>query len=215
MPDVCRAYDAYEAYEVWKGLFLTHSASGNSFHRLRAVPLPRRGRSGGFAGQGLPALPSIGYRGFAVAPMTLRAPLRGTAVQPTVANTSDRCNDATQRCKCISQLQFSADILPTFDFPPQRPPSSREGDRRSGGRSKRRRWKELSGGGRSSRRKASNPIFEHKDCKKTDDLLYYNVRSGLPSAVPAPHPLSERTWQREKAHPPIFGHPRRVRPDFC
>ena len=31
-----------------------------------------------------------------------------------------------------------------------------------------------------------NPIFEHKDCKKTDGLLYYNVRSGLPSAVPAP-----------------------------
>ena len=50
-------------------------------------------------------------------------------MQPTVANTSDRCNDATQRCKHISQLQFPADILPTFDFPPQRPPSSREGDR--------------------------------------------------------------------------------------
>ena len=45
MPDMCRAYDAYEAYEVWKGLFLTPSTAGNSFHRLRAVPLPRRGRS--------------------------------------------------------------------------------------------------------------------------------------------------------------------------
>ena len=55
---------------------------GNAFHRLRtpstaaAVPLPRRGRSWGFADQGLPAVPSIAYRGFAVAPMTLRAPFR-------------------------------------------------------------------------------------------------------------------------------------------
>ena len=45
MPDVCRAYDAYEAYEVWKGLFLTPFTAANSFHRLRAVPLPRGGRS--------------------------------------------------------------------------------------------------------------------------------------------------------------------------
>ena len=51
MPDVCRTYDAYqayEAYEVWKGLFLTPSTVGNSFHRLRAVPLPRGGRSLGW-----------------------------------------------------------------------------------------------------------------------------------------------------------------------
>ena len=27
MPDVCLAYDAYEAYEVWKGLFLTPSTA--------------------------------------------------------------------------------------------------------------------------------------------------------------------------------------------
>ena len=50
MPDVCRAYDAYEAYEayeVWKGLFLTPSTARG------AVSLPRRGRSWGFAGQGL------------------------------------------------------------------------------------------------------------------------------------------------------------------
>ena len=84
-----------------------------------------------------------------------------------------------------------------------RPPSSREGDRPVGG-------------GRSYQAvEGVNPIFEHKDCKKTSGLLYYNIRSGLPSAVPAPHPSSERTWQREKAHPLIFGHPRRVRPDFC
>ena len=38
------SYEAYEAYEVWKGLFLTPSTAGNSFHRLRAVPLPRGGR---------------------------------------------------------------------------------------------------------------------------------------------------------------------------
>ena len=82
MPDVRRAYDvyeayeAYEAYEVWKGIFLTPSAAGNSFHRLRAVPLPRRGRSWGLRRSRPAALPSIAYRGFAVAPMTLRAPSR-------------------------------------------------------------------------------------------------------------------------------------------
>ena len=137
-------------------------------HRLRtpstaaAVPLPRRGRSWGFRRSKPAALPSIGYRGFPVAPITLRAPsqnivvitvtgaaiyetgaqcapLQGTAVQPSVANASNRCNDKTQRCKCISSLRFlprcrgahraPADILPTFDFPIPRPPSSREGDR--------------------------------------------------------------------------------------
>ena len=179
MPDVCRAYDAYEAYEVWKEIFLTPFTAANSFHRPRGGPPPSRrevlggcvparsllynpgcrvetllvsmgvmgflgdlrGRNSksppnplglaervysfhrprggpppskrevlGFRRSKPAALPSIGYRGFAVAPMTLRAPLRGTAVQPTVANTSDRCNDATQRCKHISQLQFPATL---------------------------------------------------------------------------------------------------------
>ena len=39
-----------------------------------AVPLPRRGRSWGIRRSKPAALPSIGYRGFAVAPITLRAP---------------------------------------------------------------------------------------------------------------------------------------------
>ena len=51
-----------------------------SFHRLRAVPLPRRGRSGGLRRSRTPALPSIAYRGFAVAPITLRAPSRNVVV---------------------------------------------------------------------------------------------------------------------------------------
>ena len=66
MPDArgaCRAYDwAY------------------SFHRLRAVPLPRGGRSGGIRRSRPPALPSIAYRGFAVAPKPLRAPSRNVVV---------------------------------------------------------------------------------------------------------------------------------------
>ena len=32
----------------------------------------------------------------------------------------------------------------------------------------------------------STPFFNRKDCKKTSNLLYYNVRNGQPSAVPAP-----------------------------
>ena len=54
----------------------------NSFHRLRAVPLPRRGRSLGFRRSRPPALPPIAYRGFAVAPMTLRAPSRKLLYNP-------------------------------------------------------------------------------------------------------------------------------------
>ena len=101
----------------------------NSFHRPRGGPPPSKREVLGVRRSRPSALPSIAYRGFAVAPITLRAPLRDAAVQPTVANASNRCNDATQRCKRISQLQFPADILPTPESPPPRPPSSREGDR--------------------------------------------------------------------------------------
>ena len=152
----------------------------NSFQRLRTPstdekllpppaggPPPSRREVWGFAGQGLrpcrrldigalrsplspfarPLEGLLEHRGRTGAQC---APLRCTAVQPTVANASNRCNDATQRCKHISQLQFPADILPTPESPPPRPPSSREGDRpqavegvnAGGGRSKRRRWKE-------------------------------------------------------------------------
>ena len=120
-----------------------------------------------------PTLPSIAYRGFAVAPITLRAPSRNIVVITVQINgcgnirngramraptgydgATNCCNDKTQRCKCISPFRFPprcrgahrapADIIQTFNFSPQRPPSSREGDRPvGGGRSKRRRWKEF------------------------------------------------------------------------
>ena len=55
----------------------------NSFHRLRLLLPPPTGRSPSLEEGGLgfrrsrpSALPSIGYRGFAIAPMTLRAPSR-------------------------------------------------------------------------------------------------------------------------------------------
>ena len=124
-------------------------------HRLRTPstaaggPPPSKREVLGFRRSKPAALPSIGYRVFAVAPMTLRAPsrnivvitvtgaaiyetgaqcapLRGTAMQPSVANASNRCNDAAQRCKRISPLRFlprcrgahraPADIIQTFDF---------------------------------------------------------------------------------------------------
>ncbi len=54
-------------------------------------------------------------------------------MQPSVANASHSCN-FPQRCRGAHRAP--ADIPPTPDSPPPRPPSSREGDRRSGGRSK-------------------------------------------------------------------------------
>ena len=48
----------------------------------RAVPLPRRGRSWGIRRSKPAALPSIGYRGFAVAPKPLRAPSRSHLYNP-------------------------------------------------------------------------------------------------------------------------------------
>ena len=102
------------------------SSSADSFHRPRtpstaaAVPLPRRGRSWGFRRSKPAALPSIGYRGFPVAPITLRAPsqnivvitvtgaaiyetgaqcapLQGTTVQPTVAMIKPSVANASHR----------------------------------------------------------------------------------------------------------------------
>ena len=166
------AYEAYEEKAKFTGRMWRWGTWGN--HRLRtpstvrgllppprAVPLPRRGRSLGFRRSKPAALPSIAYRGFAVAPITLRASSRSLLYNPgderarnarpyggQRCNRCNRCNDATQRCKCISPFRFPprcrgahrapADIIQTFDFSPQRPPSSREGDRPvGGGRSRR------------------------------------------------------------------------------
>ena len=63
---------------------------GDSFHRshellppLRRSPSLKEGGLG-FRRSRPPALPSIAYRGFAVAPMTLRAPFRRFLIQPRV-----------------------------------------------------------------------------------------------------------------------------------
>ena len=52
----------------------------NSFHRPRGGPPPSRREVWGFRRSRPSALPSIGYRGFAVAPITLRAPSRNVVV---------------------------------------------------------------------------------------------------------------------------------------
>ena len=81
--------------------------SGASFtpSTAAAVPLPRRGRSWGFAGQGLSALLSIAYRGFAVAPMTLRASARRVIITSGINGRAMRAptgdGGATDGCKYI------------------------------------------------------------------------------------------------------------------
>ena len=127
-----------------KKIFSVKATGSNSFHRLRAVPLPRGGRFLGFRRSRPTALPSIGYRGFAVAPITLRAPSRRVVItsgingrnarpygvqrfnqrlqihltvarmQPSVANTSHSCN-FPQRCRGAHRAP--ADILQTLTSP--------------------------------------------------------------------------------------------------
>ena len=107
----------------------------------RAVPPPSKREVLGFRRSRPAALPSIGYRGFAVAPMTLRAPSRWIVVitsgingrvmraptgdsgatvatvamkQPSVANASRSCNFPP---RCRGAHRAPADILQTFDFP--------------------------------------------------------------------------------------------------
>ena len=173
-------------------------------------PPPSKREVLGFRRSKPAALPSIGYRGFAVAPMTLRAssrnivvitvtgaaiyetgaqcaPLRGTAMQPSVANASNRCNDAAQRCKRISSLRFPprcrgahrapVDIIQTFDF------STPKTSLFEGGGPPRRRWKEFapvrnpagrdfSLGGVSFMPLGISPADEHRRPRRTASLRW-------------------------------------------
>ena len=118
-------------------------------------------------------------------------------MQPSVANASNRCNDAAQRCKRISPLRFchvvGARIArpPIFCklsiFPPQRPPSSREGDRPvGGGRSKQavegvfRRWKAYSFPKLKYMRQNAEPCA----CLRRILLILYLIRRGQSMSLP-------------------------------
>ena len=65
------------------------------------------------------ALPSIGYRGFAVAPITLRAPARRVVITSGINGRAMRAptgdGGATDGCKCISQLQFPSPKTSLFE----------------------------------------------------------------------------------------------------
>ena len=100
MPDAHQAYDVFfekqgftmvlmyllesqmeiNGYMMGKHCSLTPStACVNSFHRCGGPP-PSMREVWGVRRSRPPALPSIGYRGFAVAPMTLRAPARRVVI---------------------------------------------------------------------------------------------------------------------------------------
>ena len=121
MPDArgaCRAYD-------W--------GFDSIFPRSPRTPSTACGRSPSLEEGGLglrrsrpTALPSIAYRGFAVAPMTLRAPSRRVIITSEINGRAMRaptvCVGATDGCKCISQLQFPSPKTSLFEGggPPQR-----------------------------------------------------------------------------------------------
>ena len=94
MPWTYEAYEAYEAYEpnfrenvvnAFHRLLLPPPLrlppSANSFHRCGGPP-PSKREVFGLRRSRPAALPSIAYRGFAVAPMTLRAPSRRFLYNP-------------------------------------------------------------------------------------------------------------------------------------
>ena len=131
-------------------------------------PPPSKREVLGFRRSKPAALPSIAYRGFAVAPMTLRAPsrnivvitvtgaaiyetgaqcapLQGTAVQPTVAMIKPSVANASHRCDFCHVVGALIARPPTFcrlsiSLSPDLPPRGRG--------TARRRWKEFSGSGR-------------------------------------------------------------------
>ena len=101
MPDVCRAYDVYEAYEVWKRFFREDGGrERRSTHGVRtpstargAVPLPRRGRS---LGRGIGRWQNVGGRAMR-APTTLRE----------IATVRCVCNAGLHHCNGWMHLQPS------------------------------------------------------------------------------------------------------------
>ena len=128
MPDVCRAYDAYDAYdayEVWKGLFLTPSTSCVLLPPPAGGPPPSRREVWGFRRSRPPALPSIGYRGFAVAPMTLRASSKNCCYNVGDERARDsrpyggrRCNQRLQMHLTVAMMQPSvANASHSCNFP--------------------------------------------------------------------------------------------------
>ena len=145
-------YEAHEAYEAYEPNFRENAV--NAFHRLllsplrtpstaAAVPLPRRGRSWGLRRSRSPALPSIAYRGFAVAPITLRAPSRNVVV---ITVQTDERSEYKKRARIARPPTFCKLSI----LLPQRPPSSREGDRPQAVEGVSMRWKEFTCGGASS-----------------------------------------------------------------
>ena len=99
-----------------KKIFGVKATGSNSFHRRGRSPSLDEGGLG-FRRSRPPALPSIGYRGFAVAPITLRAPSRNIVVITVQINGCGNIRngramraptvygDATDGCKCIQPLQ--------------------------------------------------------------------------------------------------------------
>ena len=79
-----------------------------SFHRCGGPP-PSKREVWGLRRSRPTALPSIGYRGFAVAPITLRAPSRKVVITSEINGRAMRAptedGDATDGCKCFQPLQ--------------------------------------------------------------------------------------------------------------
>ena len=168
----CLCLSGYKPYIIKKTKLesdcqIIGSAQNESFHARkmkRTCFNPCRGLRG-FHRSRPAALTSIGYRGFAVAPMTIRALSRRVVVITSGTNSFHRCGGPPpskrevlgfRRSKPAAlpsigyrgfavapiTLRAPADILPTFDFPIPRPPSSREGDRPQAVEGVSRRWKE-------------------------------------------------------------------------
>ena len=118
-------------------------------------------------------------------------------MQPSVANASHRCDF----CHVVGARIARPPIFCKLSiFPPQRPPSSREGDRPQAVEGVFRRWKKFSGGGRSfqavegvsSRRKAySFPKLKYMRqnaepcaCLRRILLILYLIRRGQSMSLP-------------------------------
>ena len=93
-----------------KKIFSVKATGSNSFHRCGGPP-PSKREVWGFRRSRPTALPSIEYRGFAVAPITLRAPARRVVITSGINGRAMRAPYRARRCNQRLQMHLTVAMM--------------------------------------------------------------------------------------------------------